>query len=174
MPIFASGAPSPQSPSAALEHREEGELFPTDLFALETCGHLGFTARPRSQFLQLPARAALHGLLNAEYLFPPSLLSTNPSSASSCSPSEAFVTGAMVIYLLFTEHCCSAAGQPHPQPGAGDSPSWLRSSQLKAPKTSLPTPPDGLPDLSAAAWCSPCQGRMFSAVFQSVLLFLLG
>uniref|UniRef100_A0A8D2QHI0 SH3 domain-containing protein n=1 Tax=Zonotrichia albicollis TaxID=44394 RepID=A0A8D2QHI0_ZONAL len=42
-PFFAAGAASPHSPRAALEHREEGELFPADLFALATSGHLGFT-----------------------------------------------------------------------------------------------------------------------------------
>lgn len=36
-----------------------------------------------------------------------------PSSASSCNPFGVFVTGAMIIYCLFTEHSCPAAGQPH-------------------------------------------------------------
>lgn len=101
MLIFAGREASLQSPGWALApgwSTGKKEQF-SQLISLlwQPVAICGFPARACSQF---PARAALPGALKYRIFI--SSLQT-PSSASSCNPFEAFVTGAMIIYCVFTQ-----------------------------------------------------------------------
>lgn len=177
MPVFAARAASLQTPSSALTPAgAEGRRssFPGRSLCFDNRWPSG-VSRPDpapGSSTSLPVLPCL-GLLNAEYLFPPCSLQT-PSSASSSNPFEAFVTGAMSIYCLFTERSCRAAGQP--QTPAPRREIFILAEIQRAqgsPKPSCPTPRGCLISVQVVAAHRARAGSFQQFFFSQFPIFLV-